>query len=357
MKKKNLRSKIMLYLRSAFLANSRIYAEIFFARNKQKYINTIDDFKGNSISQEQRQEILKHMKRAWVKFHWSAEEYFLYGYEKLTDQERAQYLSDFDRSCFCTRVNDQGKSEIFRRKWKTYEVFKPYFKREAVLIRGSKDIAKLEAVDFLERHNSAIMKPLTNSCGHGIVLFHANSKEEALQKFRDVITSNDTSYIMEELIEQSEDMAEFHPNSVNTVRMFTFKLKDEVRILYAGIRFGINNTFVDNAGSGGIYSSVDVATGKVCTVSVDGMGNEFANHPNSGKQILGFQIPKWEQLTCLAKELALIVPEVKTVGWDFALTDKGWVLVEGNDRAQFHYYQVPMRKGFMNEFKQIRKLM
>jgi len=48
----------------------------------------------------------------------------------------------------------------------------------------------------------------------------------------------------------------------------------------------------------------------------------------------------------MIKELALIVPEVRYVGWDIALTDKGWVLIEGNDKGMFVGIQKTTQKGF-----------
>ena len=54
---------------------------------------------------------------------------------------------------------------------------------------------------------------------------------------------------------------------------------------------------------------------------------------------MGFAIPAWDDLLSLAEKLAKVVPEQKYVGWDFALTDNGWILVEGNTRGQFlHQY-------------------
>ena len=44
----------------------------------------------------------------------------------------------------------------------------------------------------------------------------------------------------------------------------------------------------------------------------------------------------------------------KYAGWDLALTEKGWVMVEGNARGQF-VWQIPMQKGFMKEANQILK--
>jgi hypothetical protein len=343
--------------RTSVWGNTSLYHALRFERKRNRCDKIIRTFLGDGVSQEKKTEIVRNMRRAMVKYHWDPDEYFLFGYENLTDNERKEYLTEYDKNSYCDKVNNPEKSEIFHMKWRTYEVFKVYFKREAVLVHGSRDIDNPTIIDFLRRHNSVILKPLYNAGGHGIVMFHASNKEDALNECRNIIRNNDNTYIMEELIIQSKEMAEFHANSVNTVRMFTFRLNDDVRIFCSGIRFGRDGKNVDNGGSGGIFASVDVSTGIVATTAMDNCGREYSAHPNSGKQIKGYVVPKWEELLSLSKELALVVPDVRIVGWDFALTDNGWVLVEGNDRAQFHHYQIPMRKGFMKEFRQIQNLM
>lgn len=42
-------------------------------------------------------------------------------------------------------------------------------------------------------------------------------------------------------------------------------------------------------------------------------------------------------------------------GWDLALTDNGWVLVEGNEKGMFIGFQLPTHQGFRKEFNQICK--
>ena len=54
----------------------------------------------------------------------------------------------------------------------------------------------------------------------------------------------------------------------------------------------------------------------------------------------------------MAKELALIVKGNRYAGWDLALTEKGWVMIEGNARGQF-VWQIPSGKGFLKEANQI----
>lgn len=46
--------------------------------------------------------------------------------------------------------------------------------------------------------------------------------------------------------------------------------------------------------------------------------------------MLGFQIPNWAALLEFVKQAALVVPQVRFVGWDVAVKDDGFELIEAN---------------------------
>ena len=87
---------------------------------------------------------------------------------------------------------------------------------------------------------------------------------------------------------------------------------------------------------------------------VDETGNTYTNHPDNGFRLVGFRVPKWEEAFAMARQLALHDPSIHYAGWDLALTDAGWVLVEGNPRAQL-VFQISEQKGFRPELEAILK--
>lgn len=97
---------------------------------------------------------------------------------------------------------------------------------------------------------------------------------------------------------------------------------------------GRGTSFVDNAGSGGIGCNVDSKTA-VIVCAGDEMGNDYIYHLDTKVKLIGYKIPKWEEAVSTAIELARQVPDVHYVGWDLALTNNGWVLIEGNEDGQF----------------------
>lgn len=155
-------------------------------------------------------------------------------------------------------------------------------------------------------------------------------------------------FILEPRLKNSIEFAQFHKASLNTVRVVSLRLDDRTEIPFAFARFGQGGKNVDNGRAGGIISVVDIESGVVIAAK-DENRTSYIMHPDSGKQIVGFRIPHWEEAKKLAKELAKVVPTTRYTGWDLALTDDGWVLVEGNARGQF-LSQIPTKEGIRERF-------
>jgi len=159
--------------------------------------------------------------------------------------------------------------------------------------------------------------------------------------------------VLEECINQVVEMSDFHPQSVNTVRLSVIRLPNRVVIFEPFMRIGRGGSCVDNAGAGGLIAAIDSDTGKVIACG-DEMGRTYEYHPDTGKKIIGFTVPMWKEACQLGRELAEIVPTTRYIGWDIALTKKGWDVVEGNEMAQF-VAQLATKKGIRTRLDAIVK--
>ncbi len=87
--------------------------------------------------------------------------------------------------------------------------------------------------------------------------------------------------------------------------------------------------------------------------AIDERLNEYTEHPNTHQPLVGFCIPRWNEAIDMAKEMAKVIPDVRYVSWDLALTENGWVVVEGNSSGSFAGCQLPTHKGFRDELNDI----
>lgn len=150
---------------------------------------------------------------------------------------------------------------------------------------------------------------------------------------------------MEEVIRQHERLAMWNDSCVNTVRINSFLNNDKFDILCPFIRTGRKGSIVDNGGQGGIFACIDKETGKICTDGMDEKANTYTNHPDSGIKYKRWQIPYWLELVELAEKCHRNMPRHSYISWDFALTDNGWVLIEGN-WGEFVCQQMTNKRDF-----------
>lgn len=323
-----------------------LYHYFRFAINRKKLPPVLKKFGVQSSP-----ELLTSIKEAWVRYHWSFEEYFYFKYYELNDKERRSFVPEYEKNIFCDKANDHNQDMIFHDKWKTYCSFQNYFKRDVILLRDVNAIYDIASKNFFNRHRKFILKPINAATGRGIHIININCPEDLNERLRQLLQKYG-SCVAEELIEQVKCMAKFNPSSVNTVRIPTFRYgNNDIIIIHPFLRLGRKGNVVDNAGAGGIMGLIDSETGVVYSAS-DESCHYFTTHPDSNLEIIGFQIPQWKEAIAFVKKLAEVLPDVRYVGWDIALTDEGWVLVEGNEKGQF-VWQIPTRLGFREEYEKI----
>lgn len=286
-----------------------------------------------------------------MRYRFSPEEYFCYHFEHLSEEQRKKFISDLNRIDFCERLNKAKNLAIFDDKLRSAEVFSKYYGRDLCGVKSHRDMEKF--FEFVKKHPKFMFKPLTGTCGAGIKIIDLSDMSEEERKVEserlvDANTSGKSDgFVVEELIVQTPEMAQFHDNSLNTVRIATVRFDSGAEPIAAFFRTGRGGNIVDNAGAGGVFGTIELESGVIDAVG-DEYGNSYETHPDTNIAIKGFTIPRWNEAVAMAKELAAIVPTNRYAGWDLALTENGWVMVEGNARGQF-VWQMPRQKGFQKE--------
>ena len=89
-------------------------------------------------------------------------------------------------------------------------------------------------------------------------------------------------------------------------------------------------SIIDNLNGGGVAYHVNSIYGIVDQPSKNSKNEHFYYHPSTGIKMIGFQIPNFLELKVFITKIAKICPLARIVGWDVAITEKGFVLIEGN---------------------------
>lgn len=226
---------------------------------------------------------------------------------------------------YCEIYNTQEARELCENKFKAYSLLQPYYKRELFFYNMKEKKNELEV--FLSRHKKIIVKPFDGNSGKKIRIYDTCRFDlSILENYLE-----NGGAVIEELIVQADELSVLNPSTVNTVRIATFRSKDNIEIISSALRMGRLGAFVDNAGSGGIFALLDSEYGIINTRPKDLNCNYYLFHPDTNIPLLGFRIPQWKDAIDLVKEVSKLIPGGNILAWDLALTKKGWCIVEVND--------------------------
>jgi len=133
--------------------------------------------------------------------------------------------------------------------------------------------------------------------------------------FDELVKNYGLDYLVQLVFQQHPSMAEFHPSSVNTIRFYTLRFDDEIKIISAVFRSGNMGRCFDNRGI-------------PCGIRHDGSLNDhaatkyftkFESHPVTGKKFKGFVIPGWKDACEFVKLLHQNLRYFESVSWDVTI--------------------------------------
>ena len=284
----------------------------------------------------------------------NANEYFCYKFMEKGDTERRTYLPRLRKDTMLVQQM-HGEHQYYLSQIKDknvfYEMAKPFFGRETCRVETDADLIGFE--QFVSKHPRFIAKPTHGGCGKGVEILDMEIFEGVHERAFKYLRKEDSSYIVEELVEQDPRIASWNTSSLNTIRVPSMRTKDGVVIFYPSIRTGRAGSIVDNAGAGGTFAAIDPKTGLIISDGFDKRGHNYKVHPDSLKPYKGEQIPDWDLLIEFTRRLHENMPKMhKYIAFDLALSTKGWVVVEAN-WGELSMPQVEFGRGLYQEFKDL----
>lgn len=265
-----------------------------------------------------------------IKYGFIIDNYFLYELYNKDKNTIEQILSENTADLFTRALNKNLNHDNYKYKILTYNIYKKYYKRTLLEVNSEN---MDEFVRFVKNHSEFIVKPCDSYCGDGIkTVSMAMLSPDDL--YFSLLKEYNGQFLVEEKIIQAKELAAYNESSVNTLRIFTIKVGDKLVIPHVMLRIGRKGKNTDNFSTGGIAGLIDQKTATIYAC-IDNHGNKYENHPDSNKKIIGKTIPKFNEAINLIREISKIDPNCITAGWDLALTDDGWVLVEANSLSTF----------------------
>lgn len=273
-------------------------------------------------------------------------------YEKLNFKnkgffEKFTYLTHTFEYKFAYEVDDINEIRKYGQKPAMYAAIKDYIGREQLFVPGA---TRDDFKSFVSRHPVFIYKPDDMDGGHGVKRYEivgsdVDSLYEEISK---------THCVIDEPVIQNEALDRLCDKSVNTIRIVTLRIGNDIHFIAAALRMGNGSACVDNFSSGGIVSCVDLNTGIVVGDGEDLQGNKYPKHPYSGITLKGYQLPHWDKAIALVESAAQQFP-INYVGWDVAIRKDDCVFIEANPHCQINAIQLGGAGGRKKQYKKLLK--
>lgn len=274
--------------------------------------------------------------------------YALFG---LEHNDPRDYVSDLEVAR-ASRING-ALGRVLKDKLLFASLFAPYaavpevygvIERGQVYPLSRPELRDVGALLELSAKHPLILKPARGNKGRGVLSLRTEGG--ALHLSGQAVTPNEVAdsvgaldgYLIVARVQQHAYADTIFAAATNTIRIITLKDPDtgEVFIPAAVHRFGTALTApTDNFQTGGLSAAIDVATGQLGRAAqfptfTGGELRWLERHPDTGAQLSGVQISRWDEVKKTVTGLIGAFPFLRYVGWDVVVTEAGVVIIEGN---------------------------
>ena len=251
-------------------------------------------------------------------------DYYRGNYINLTEKEKDTFVTAKSFYRVIHTLNNHEYICIFHDKLLFDEFFREYLKRDFINLKKS---SKQDFIDFLNRHPIVFAKDPLGECGHGISKIEVSKVEDKSKLYDELIENK--QFLVEEEIVQNEELNEINPSCVNSFRIVTLVNNGQSYVIANALRVNQDSTNVIGCTNDLYFSFAE--DGTIDSNVIDDYGNIYEKHPLTGKKFSDVKVSDVKEAFEMCKRAALEVPEVRYVGWDVAFSEKGPVIVEGNE--------------------------
>lgn len=145
------------------------------------------------------------------------------------------------------------------------------------------------------------------------------------------------------------DMAKDSLITIRAVTVLNEELQPELVVAYLRVLAKLEPSWPAKGPISEYAAAIDLETGRLGEMTGDKpecLSEWYQRHPVTGVEIVGRQVPQWNEIAELAERAHAICRDRILVGWDIAVTPQGPVLIEGNSYPDVHYPQRIYRRPY-----------
>jgi hypothetical protein len=268
-----------------------------------------------------------------IKYGAGYTDYFLLALYSIPEKLRGTYITRRVNEKYINDLNMREYWDNVDDKIKFNTIYSAYLSREWVDLSL---VTLTQFESFLQGRKKIVAKTVHGTGGLEVSIIEL-AGTDIQRLYHELMSKKQT--LVEEFIVQHPKMNELYENSVNTLRVVTILGRSgSVNVVFAALRIG-HCAQVDNLHSGGMLAIVDLSSGKVMDPAADRAGELFVCHPETGTNIVGFEVPFFKDTIKLVKSAAVVTKELRYVGWDVAFGHEGPMIIEANHMPGYDAYQ------------------
>ncbi len=202
-------------------------------------------------------------------------------------------------------------------------------------------LTKDKAIESLSNLGECVIKPTVETgSGSGVLVLNMQNGKDVKtnQSATELISKYGKNFIVQSKIINSKEFSALNPSSINTIRLITYIVEDEVHNVIPVMRIGVGKNEVENIHKGGLCIGVnDDGTLKEKAYQL-GYGDKtitYTKHPDTGIEFKGYYIGDIQKMISVAKKMHATTPHVGMISWDFTMDENdNIVMIESNCRGQ-----------------------
>lgn len=186
---------------------------------------------------------------------------------------------------------------------------------------------------LLAARPEVIVKPSQDSGGGRDIHFY-NTQIDADKLKRVLLDKKEKNIIIQDILKQHPEMAKMHPQSLNTVRIYTIMIDNIVYPLSASFKMGANESRIDNVTrNSGIIAGIKEDGSLMEHAYFDLFSGKTTDRHPQGMLLSEIKVPSFNKMLDTVKRAAQYIGNFKLVGWDLSVDEDGdVVLIEANMR-------------------------
>lgn len=201
-------------------------------------------------------------------------------------------------------------------------------------------------LDILRDKHKLVFKPSSGTHGDGFYCleygneeYYVNGNVSSGEDIINLIKKQTSFYVITDYINMHHELKEIYPKSVNSIRVMAINETGyDPEIMQTYIRIGSSKTgYTDNVGYGGICAMIN-EDGYIYQPEriVNHKFYPCEKHPDTDTVITGRRIPHWDMICEGIKSVCLSMPELEYLGFDIAVTEDGFNIIEINIHQDLH---------------------